>query len=99
MSLKPGIGAGALNPKWLDTDKVYINGQYIRIPRYFMKLFERSDVPETLGKVEKIYHDRLISADLFEPDLEAINEKIKKIEKSSAQSLTLIKCYDIMFMV
>lgn len=43
MSLKPGIGANAINAKMLLTDKIYFNGKHIPIPRYFLKVFENRD--------------------------------------------------------
>lgn len=37
MSLKPGIGWQAFDLSSLATDKIYINGTYIKIPNYFLK--------------------------------------------------------------
>lgn len=43
MSLKPGIGAKWFenNFKCLDTDKIYIDGNYRKLPRYYLKIAEK----------------------------------------------------------
>lgn len=41
MSRRPGIGANGFDPKDYDTDRLYLNGQKFKIPRYFDKLAER----------------------------------------------------------
>lgn len=41
MSLKPGIGAGALSLRSLESGKVYHNGKYTGLPRYYKKIFGR----------------------------------------------------------
>lgn len=43
MSLKPGIGAKWFenNFKSLDTDKIYIDGNYHKLPRYYLKIAEK----------------------------------------------------------
>lgn len=41
MSNRPGIGFFAINPESVLTDKIYVNGQHMHIPRYFLKVLER----------------------------------------------------------
>lgn len=41
MSLKPGIGADCVTLDWLLSDRIYHNGKYIKIPRYFLAVLER----------------------------------------------------------
>lgn len=41
MSLRPGIGADSVTTDWLLTDKIYVQGKYIKIPRYFLQVLER----------------------------------------------------------
>lgn len=49
MSLKPGIGLKAFNPVCLSSDKIYLDGKYIKIPRYFLdKAFENGYSLKTL---------------------------------------------------
>lgn len=44
MSLKPGIGYNAFELKSLVTDKIYIDGKYIKIPRYFLDKLKKDNV-------------------------------------------------------
>lgn len=41
MSKRPGIGVLGLTSKVLETGKLYINGNYIKLPRYFLDWFDR----------------------------------------------------------
>lgn len=43
MSLKPGIGYYAFDIKSLETDKIYIDGKYIKIPRYFLNRLKKDN--------------------------------------------------------
>lgn len=52
MSRRPGIGFGIVDPKWLQSDKIYLNGKYIRLPRYFNIVLERQGYSE-LVKLNK----------------------------------------------
>lgn len=42
MSNRPGIGFYAINSNSLVTDKIYRDGHYVKIPRYYLKKFEES---------------------------------------------------------
>lgn len=42
MSKKPGIGAGSLKVDWLLSDKMYLDGYYKKLPRYYLDLFDRN---------------------------------------------------------
>lgn len=44
MSKRPGIGFGAIKKESIVTDKIYVNGKYIKIPRYYLKVLERDGV-------------------------------------------------------
>lgn len=41
MSLKPGIGFNSVDFDMLKTDKIYHNGKYISIPRYYIKVLDK----------------------------------------------------------
>ncbi len=65
MSLKPGIGA--INPRWykgISTDKLYVNGKYLKLPRYFLKLAEKDGVV-----LDELKSNRLFNAKTFPVDL------------------------------
>lgn len=55
MSNRPGIGHDSIKIDWLETDKMYVNGKYMKLPRYFLKILEEKD-PKA---VEKIKADRI----------------------------------------
>lgn len=57
MSLKPGLGYAAFQPKWLLSDKIYIRGKAYRVPRYFLKKEEEKD-PRALDVIrsKRQYH-------------------------------------------
>lgn len=42
MSRNPGIGYQAIKPNLMETDKLYQDGKYIHLPRYYLKVLERS---------------------------------------------------------
>lgn len=44
MSNRPGIGFGCVYRCNLDSDRVYRNGSYIKIPRYYLKVMERDGI-------------------------------------------------------
>lgn len=48
MSRRPGIGEQALNSSMIDwnTDKLYVNGKYIRIPRYYLNRMKQAELSE-----------------------------------------------------
>lgn len=57
MSLKPGIGAQYFfdhQDSALATDKVYLNGKYIKLPRYYLKLAERAGKDLTDIKANRV---------------------------------------------
>lgn len=41
MSNRPGIGFGAIKKEMLFDEKIYENGKYIALPRYYLKVLER----------------------------------------------------------
>lgn len=51
MSNRPGIGRDAINVNWLESDKMYVNGKYMKLPRYFLKILEEKD-PEAVAKIK-----------------------------------------------
>lgn len=42
MSRRPGLGFAGFNEKWLKSDKIYLQGKYISIPRYFLDKVDAS---------------------------------------------------------
>lgn len=42
MSNRPGIGFAAIKPDLLVSDKLYLDGKYIKLPRYFLNVLERN---------------------------------------------------------
>lgn len=60
MSKNPGIGFNQISPKMLETDKIYVNGKYVRLPRYFLDVLEKDgyDVKKWVkDKRDKNYRD------------------------------------------
>lgn len=83
MSLKPGIGA--INPRWhkgISTDKLYVNGKFIKLPRYFLKLADKDG-----AVLDEIKSNRLFNAKTFPVDLikrrKASKKYFRKIVKNS----------------
>lgn len=67
-AMSNGIGKEAFEYKFLEQDKIYINGQYIKLPRYYLKklddifsnstddagtLFERSELKDMLDALKE----------------------------------------------
>lgn len=59
--MSKGLGFAAFNPKWLDTDKIYLNGKYIKIPRYFLDKMSNSGFKTN---VEVLKENRLNNCNL-----------------------------------
>lgn len=51
MSNRPGIGKASLKESWLQSDKMYVDGKYMKLPRYFLKILEERD-PEAVAKLK-----------------------------------------------
>lgn len=73
MSNRRGIGFGAIDDNWLFTDKIYIEGNYRKIPRYFLKVFE-----ERGYLLDKLKDTRKKKCELLEP-LKKTYENKRKI--------------------
>lgn len=56
MSLKPGIGAGAVSFDSLRTGKLYHNGKTATIPRYYLHLLEKQDPGRVNAYRVKMYN-------------------------------------------
>ena len=84
MSLKPGIGADSVEEQALKSDKIYVNGQYIRNPKYFNIILERKGF---YREVDDLKHRRIVRWLNKMPDYDEIYKKIKKIEKKFGKSL------------
>ena len=84
MSLKPGIGTDYFNEHkdaCLLTDKIYYNGNYRKLPRYYLKLAERQGYDLTELKSNRVKKAHLCSKD--EDELEARRNKyIKLLDKA-----------------
>ena len=82
MSLKPGIGANFIknNLQLLDSDKIYVQGNYIKLPRYYLKVASQ----QGLGDLE-IKKNRVIKANVCKRSEEELQNKrlewCKRIDK------------------
>lgn len=90
MSLKPGIGANAVLPEWLLSDKIYLQGRYIKIPRYYLELLSREGYVD-LDKFKR--EMRKSSPDLRDIDVQKAELKMrrKKFERIFKQSIDFVK--------
>lgn len=52
MSRNPGIGFAGIKPSLLETDKLYQDGKYIHLPRYYLNYLER-DYPDEVADVKE----------------------------------------------
>lgn len=75
MSLKPGIGfcyADSLDEFSASKDKIYINGKYAKMPRYYLKVFEKK-----CYNINKLKLNRKIKSELINNDnVKLINFKL-----------------------
>ena len=85
MSLKPGIGLGAFKVQSLKSDKLYRNGKYIKLPRYYLDQAEKSF--GFVEEVQEIRENRLTMAELMEKTPEELKEKQEKILKLFARKV------------
>lgn len=82
MSLKPGIGANFIknNLQLLNTDKIYVQGNYIKLPRYYLKVASQ----QGLGDLE-IKKNRVIKAQVCKRSEKELQDKrlewCKKLDK------------------
>ena len=87
MSLKPGLGLSAFLQKkdsYLPTDKIYIDGHYVKIPRYFLDKLKKEANVEDLQKIEVNRLNRLIKGDIMkktEEELVLLRKKKERILK------------------
>lgn len=51
--MSKGLGYGAFKDNWLKTDKIYIEGKYIKIPRYFLIKSEEKGIDLTEFKKKR----------------------------------------------
>lgn len=72
MSLKPGIGANFIknNLQLLNTDKIYVQGNYIKLPRYYLKVANQNG----LGDLE-IKKNRVVKAQVCKLSEEELQNK------------------------
>lgn len=95
MSLKPGIGAKWFenNFKSLETDKIYIDGSYHKLPRYYLKIAEKNCFD--LSKLRKNREKKCLLFCRSEQQLQLKREYIYKkfnisIDKKSIKKYTFI---------
>ena len=87
MSLKPGIGLSAfLNKKdnFLPSDKIYIDGHYVKIPRYFLDKLKKEANVADLQKIEANRLNRLLKCDIMkktEEELVLLRKEKERILK------------------
>lgn len=61
MSNRPGIGFDSISPEVAKTDRVYVEGRYIKAPRYWIKVLEREGVDLTdLKRIRRENSERYI---------------------------------------
>lgn len=78
MSTNPGIGFLKINPKSLETDKIWHEGTYVKVPRYYLN--KLSDVNPIA--VEQVKELRLVKGEKFKLSVEqmkALEEKCKRV--------------------
>ena len=84
MSNRPGIGYSQIKPGLLLSDKLYVDGHYMKLPRYYLNVLERQgyDLTELKEKRKATARREYINRTL---DREAVfrlrRQKIGKIEK------------------
>lgn len=61
MSTRPAIGVGALKDKWLDTDKIYFGSSYMKIPRAYLKYFEKNGFADRVEDIKKQRNDNMFN--------------------------------------
>lgn len=72
MSLKPGIGANFIknNLQLLNTDKIYVQGNYIKLPRYYLKVAGQ----DGLGDLQ-IKKNRVVKAQVYKRSEKELQDK------------------------
>lgn len=63
MSNRPGIGYNAISSKSIASDKIYQNGHYIKIPRYYLKKLEEKGYDLTELKEIRLIRGELSSSE------------------------------------
>lgn len=82
MSLRPGIGYYSIKPNYLETDKVYLDGKYIKTPRYFLNVLERAgfDLTELKdNRLKRVDTFNTLSAKERKKQLDNRKKKLRKI--------------------
>lgn len=90
MSRNPGVGFCAISPKILQSDKMYLDGHYLRTPKYFLDKLKEQGCD---GLVELVKDKRLRVAKkelLKEPEeiMQNLERRRKKFEKNLNKTLT-----------
>lgn len=80
VAMSQGIGRDAFDEKFFDEDRIYISGQYIKLPRYFIKKIEALGEDTMLFDELQILRDRRVE-----------NMKQKQSEKNFNKLLTLFE--------
>ena len=81
MSKAPGIGAGAFDPKMVQTDKVYHAGKYVKLPRYYLTLAERQGIDLTQLKSIRAKKRQLFHKSIYELKKNQAEERKFVIDK------------------
>lgn len=80
MSRRPGIGKEAIRKQWLASDKIYYNGKYIKIPRYFLDCLQKQ-YPNLVEVVKNKRMDTILKFnDKAVADIE-FQDRLKRIKK------------------
>lgn len=84
MSRNPGIGANAIKPESLISDKIYVLGKYIKIPRYYLNQLEKQGFDILPVKARRLACARSIylqNADDWKGYFKKRKYKIREIER------------------
>lgn len=79
MSRRPGVGADAVLPKWLESDKMYLKGFWKKLPRYFLDVLSRLGYADQVEQIKEKRASLVKSVtieDMF--DKKAIDERFKE---------------------
>lgn len=84
MSNRPGIGFNAIREQLLVSDKLYLDGKYIKLPRYFLKVLDRdgfdlTELKERRFRVAALAHQNFLADNVSY--FREVNGRIKKFEK------------------
>lgn len=95
MSRRPGIAHDCFKPEWLFSDKIYVQGKYISIPKYYLDILERDygyDLSEFRERrKDKARSKSLVYMDVYSDEWQQAQDELKirrdKFERIFKKSL------------